>query len=196
LEIIPLKGWNRKMYYSDTKLDWIPPSPNLPTPASCIVYPGQVIFEGTNISEGRGTTLPFEFFGAPFINSYDLGDIISDQIFGAILRPIKFEPVAGKWGGQVCNGFQIHVTDREKFKPYKTSLILLQQIIKLYKKYFKFKEPPYEYEYDRLPMDLILGSKELRKKIGNMENIDKIEQSWQKDLDTFKKTSKEFYLYE
>lgn len=196
LEIIKLKGWDRKMYFSDTDLDWILPSPNLPTPASCIVYPGQVIFEGTNISEGRGTTLPFEFFGAPFIDSYEIADKISNKIEGAYLRPVKFEPVAGKWNSQTCNGFQIHVINKETFKPYKTSLVLLQEIIRLYKNDFKFKSPPYEYEYNKLPMDIILGSKKLRLQIESMENIDKIEESWQKPLNNFNKTSKEFYLYD
>ena len=196
LEIIKLKGWDRKMYFSDTNLDWILPSPNLPTPASCIVYPGQVIFEGTNISEGRGTTLPFELFGAPFIDSHGIADMISNKIEGAYLRPVKFEPVAGKWNNQTCNGFQIHVFNKETFKPYKTSLILLQEIIRLFKNHFKFKSPPYEYEYNKLPIDLILGSRNLRKKIENLDNIDKIEEAWQKSLNNFKKTSKEFYLYD
>ncbi|MCD4740976.1 MAG: DUF1343 domain-containing protein [Desulfobacteraceae bacterium] len=196
LEIIKLKGWDRKMYFSDTDLDWILPSPNLPTPASCMVYPGQVIFEGTNISEGRGTTLPFEFFGAPYIDSYEIADKISNKIEGAYLRPVKFEPVAGKWNNQTCNGFQIHFINQETFKPYKTSLVLLQEIIRLYKNDFKFKSPPYEYEYNKLPMDLILGSKKLRLQIENMENIDKIEESWQKPLNNFNKISKKFYLYD
>jgi uncharacterized protein YbbC (DUF1343 family) len=196
LKIIKLKGWKREMYYSDTKLNWVLPSPNLPTPASCIVYPGQVILEGTNISEGRGTTLPFELFGAPYMNSFEIVDKISDKIEGACLRPLKFEPVAGKWSNQTCNGFHIHVYDKKKFKPYKTSLLFLQEIIRLYKKNFKFKSPPYEYEYNTLPMDLILGSKDIRKRIENFEDIDTIEQSWQKDLDNFIKLSKEFYFYD
>ena len=196
LEIIKLKGWERKMYYADTNLDWVLPSPNLPTPESCVVYPGQVIFEGTNLSEGRGTTIPFEQFGAPYIDSFEVRDMVSDKIKGAYLRPVKFEPVAGKWGNLTCNGFHIHVYDREIFKPYKASLILLQEIIRLYKNNFKFKPPPYEYEYNKLPMDLILGSRKIRKKIENLDNIDTIEQSWQKDLDNFIKTSREFYLYD
>ncbi|MCK5542471.1 MAG: DUF1343 domain-containing protein [Desulfobacterales bacterium] len=196
LEIVKLKGWARKMYYSDTNLDWVLPSPNLPTPASCMVYPGQVILEGTNISEGRGTTLPFEQFGAPYIDSYQIANIVTKKIEGAHLRPVKFEPVAGKWKNQACNGFHIHVYDKRIFKPYKTSLILLQEIMRLYKNNFEFKSPPYEYEYDKLPMDLILGSKEIRKRIENMDDIDKIEQSWQKKLDNFIKISKEFYLYD
>jgi len=196
LEIIKLLGWNRKMYYSDTNLDWFLTSPNLPTPGSCIVYPGQVILEGTNISEGRGTTIPFEQFGAPYIDSFELADIVSKKISGAYLRPVKFEPVAGKWHKKTCNGLHIHVFDKTIFKPYKTSLILLQEIMKLYKNDFKFKPPPYEYEYNKLPMDLILGSKEIRKRIENMDDIDIIEESWQKDLNNFIKISKEFYLYD
>ncbi len=196
LEIIKLQGWKRELYYSDTNLDWILPSPNLPTPESCVVYPGQVIFEGTNISEGRGTTIPFEQFGAPYIDSFEIANKVTDKIKGAYLRPVKFEPVAGKWGKKTCNGFHIHVYDKNIFKPYKTSLILLQEIIRRCKDDFKFKSPPYEYEYKKLPMDLILGSSEIRKKIENMEDIDIIEQSWQKDLNNFIKTSKEFYLYD
>ncbi len=196
LKIVKLKGWERKMYYSDTSLEWIAPSPNLPTPSSCIVYPGQVIFEGTNISEGRGTTQPFEFFGAPFINTQKIANNILTKITGAQLRPVKFEPVAGKYNNQTCNGFQIHVIDKEIFQPYKTSLIILQEIIKQYKNEFQFKSPPYEYEYDRLPIDLILGSKKLRKQIENCQNIDAIEKGWGKELNDFIKISKEFYLYE
>ncbi len=196
LKIIKLKKWERKMYYSDTGLNWIPPSPNLPTDSSCIVYPGQVILEGTNISEGRGTTLPFEQFGAPFINSFDLIDNCINKIPGVYLRPVRFEPVAGKWHNKSCNGLHIHVTNKKIFKPYKTSLIFLQNIIKMYKNDFAFKKPPYEYEYHKLPMDLILGSKNLRKNIENNKDIDMLEQSWQKDLDNFIQNSKRFYIYE
>lgn len=196
LKIIKLKNWERKMYYSDTGLDWVLPSPNLPTASSCIVYPGQVLFEGTNISEGRGTTIPFEQFGAPFINSYQVAEACAGKIPGTFLRPVKFEPVAGKWQNQTCNGFQIHVTDKKIFKPYKASLVLLQEIIRLYKDNFKFKPPPYEYEYDKLPMDLILGSKKLRKQIQAYEDIDEIEKSWQNEINNFINISKEFYLYE
>jgi len=196
LEIIKLKHWKRKMYYSDTGLNWVLPSPNLPTSESCIVYPGQVILEGTNISEGRGTTLPFEIFGAPYINNDELAEQVEHKIPGACLRPVKFEPVAGKWAKKTCQGFQIHIINKKLFKPYKTTLFILQTIMKLYKNDFQFKTTPYEYEYNRLPLDLILGSKNLRKKIQNFEEIDSIEESWQEDLGKFIQTSKEYYLYE
>ncbi len=196
LEIIPMKGWKRNMYYSDTGLAWVLPSPNLPTPEACIVYPGQVIFEGTNISEGRGTTRPFEQFGAPFIDNDKIADNVSKKIQGARIRPVVFEPVAGKWKNMPCRGFYIHVYNNRIYKPYKSSLIFFQEILKLHSRDFNYKPPPYEYEYNRLPMDLILGSRQLREKIENMENLDRIEQSWQKDLSFFNNISKRFYLYE
>lgn len=196
LYIIPMKAWKREMLFSDTALPFIAPSPNLPTPASTLVYPGQVIFEGTNISEGRGTTQPFELFGAPFIDRDKIFDYARDKILGATLRPVCFQPTSGKWQDQVCSGFQIHVTDPHLFRPYKTSLMLLQQIIKYHKNDFKWKKPPYEYEYEKLPMDLILGSRKIRKKITEMKNIDSIELSWQKQLLEFKKMSQGYYLYD
>ena len=151
------------MVWQDTQLPWIAPSPNLPTPQSCMVYPGQVIFEGTNISEGRGTTLPFEQFGAPFLNTIKIKAEADKIIKGACLRPVNFEPTSGKWQGKVCKGFQIHITSIKEFNPYLSSLILMQLIIKHHKDEFNFTEPPYEYEFEKKPIDLILGSKSLRK---------------------------------
>ncbi len=198
LNIIPMKGWERNMYFKDTGLIWITPSPNLPSVSSAMVYPGQVIFEGTNISEGRGTTLPFELFGAPFIDTQKILSYVENRISGAVLRPVCFQPTSGKWRDRVCRGFQIHVIDPLRFKPYKTSLVLLHAIIQLHGDLVKWKEPPYEYEYTRLPIDLILGSTELREKIMNADtaDINHIEDMWQSDIAQFKKTSKGFHLYE
>ncbi|MBF0389925.1 MAG: DUF1343 domain-containing protein [Desulfamplus sp.] len=195
LKVVPMVGWRRDMLFSDTCLAWIAPSPNLPTPASALVYPGQVIWEGTNISEGRGTTQPFEIFGAPFIGREKIYFELMDKIQGVVLRPVAFEPTSGKWQGRACYGFQIHVTDHTLFKPYKTSLLLIQQIIKEHPDHFKWKEPPYEYEYVKLPIDLILGDKELREQIERFESIDLIEKSWIDELDDFKKMSRRYYLY-
>ena len=196
LKIIPMKNWKRAMYFKDTGLEWIAPSPNLPTPVSAMVYPGQVIFEGTNISEGRGTTQPFELFGAPFMDTGKILSYMKNKIPGAVLRPVCFQPTSGKWQGKVCHGFQIHIVSNADFKPYKTSLMLLQQIIKSHKDQFHWKKPPYEYEYKRLPIDLILGSLRLRKSITNMEDIDNIEKSWKTDITKFKNMSRGFYLYD
>ena len=196
LTIIPMNGWKRQMYWQDTELSWIAPSPNLPTPKSCMVYPGQVIFEGTNISEGRGTTLPFELFGAPFLDTKKIKAEADKLIKGAFLRPVNFEPTSGKWQGNICKGFQIHVTSKKEFKPYFSSLALMQLIIKHHKNDFKFKNPPYEYEFERMPMDLILGSKTLRKRLTNLEDINLLSDQWQDELKQFKSLSGKYYLYE
>jgi uncharacterized protein YbbC (DUF1343 family) len=196
LTIVPMAGWHRHMYWRDTGLTWIPPSPNLPTPLSCMVYPGQVIFEGTNISEGRGTTLPFEQFGAPFLDTAAISPVLDRNIPGAYFRPVCFQPTSGKWQNQVCKGYHIHVTDKKIFKPYAASLMALQQIIRFHPDAFAFKPPPYEYEYDRLPMDLILGSRKIREKLCAMTGITTLEDLWQRDLQAFKERSSTCYLYQ
>lgn len=197
LEIMPMQGWQRYMLYSDTELPWVFPSPNMPAPATALVYPGQVLWEGTNISEGRGTCLPFELFGAPF---FDLDAILhkiekSAVLPGCFLRPLIFEPTSSKWAGQACKGFQIHVTDPSAFRPYRTSLALLQAVMLLFPESFAYKNPPYEYEYVRLPMDLILGDRQVRRSLEGDKSIRDMEKSWQHDLDAFAKLRREVFLY-
>jgi len=196
LEVIALTGWNRQMYFSDTGLPWIPPSPNLPTPSSATVYPGQVLWEGTNISEGRGTTLPFELCGAPFIEpDMVLSTLSQHKIPGVFFRPVIFEPTANKWEGLQCYGFQFHITEPSVYQPYLTSLRLLQAIIGHHRENFHWKSPPYEYEYHRLPIDLIIGDKQIRRRIENLDNLDEIVRSWQPSVNEFKEISRPFYLY-
>jgi uncharacterized protein YbbC (DUF1343 family) len=195
LTVIPMQGWTRDMYWQDTGLIWIPPSPNLPTPLSAMVYPGQVILEGTNLSEGRGTTLPFEQFGAPFVEVDILKQQVQERLKGIVLRPLCFQPTSGKWQDRMCKGFHIHVTDRKAYKPYLYSLILLQEIIRAHPNEFAFKAPPYEYEFERLPMDLILGSRDLRENLENMNDLHELEKTWQTPLQAFKQASQPFYIY-
>ena len=197
LEVIRMQGWQRRMLYGDTGLPWVFPSPNMPTALTSLVYPGQVIWEGTNISEGRGTCLPFEVFGAPFIEPEEVIYKVNESIRipGCFLRPILFEPTANKWAGQPCRGFQIHVTDPQTFRPYRTSLALLQTIMLLYPEKFQYKQPPYEYEFDRLPMDLILGDRILRKSLEQGEKIEDLENSWRKNLADFEKLRRKIFLY-
>jgi len=196
LEVIQMKNWNRAMYFVDTGLPWIPPSPNLPTPVSAMVYPGQVLWEGTNISEGRGTTQPFELCGAPFINTDNILSTLGGNIIpGGLLRQTLFEPTSNKWENQSCTGFQIHITDPDKYKPYKTTLKLLQAVIACHKDRFEFNLPPYEYDYSNLPIDLIIGDREIRRRIEKLEDVDEIENSWMKKLNDFKKISRKFQLY-
>ncbi len=196
LTVIPMKGWQRGMYFSQTGLPWIAPSPNLPTPTSAIVYPGQVIWEGTNVSEGRGTTQPFELFGAPFVTSEELSVVLEkEKLSGIVLRPVGFEPTSNKWSGKLCRGFQIHVTDPDRYAPYGTSLRLLRAILSLYGDRFSWKTPPYEYDYNNLPIDLIMGDTSIRKRIEALEPISSLEESWQDELAEFDAIRKEALIY-
>jgi len=196
LKVIPMRGWRRNMYFRDTALPWVAPSPNLPTPESAMVYPGQVIWEGSNISEGRGTTQPFELFGAPFLDTEKiLAEPELSQMPGAVLRPAIFEPTSNKWAGKACRGFQIHVTDPEKYQPYLSSLRLLQAIIRHHRTDFEWKKPPYEYEFEKMPIDLIIGDKKIRESIEKLDSLDEISASWQKDLGNFCEISRRFHLY-
>lgn len=197
LQVVPMKGWRRRMLFTDTGLPWVAPSPNLPTPASALVYPGQVLWEGTNVSEGRGTTQPFELFGAPFIEPYKILDSIdAESIAGSILRPMEFEPTANKWQGDICRGFQIHVKDPHRFKPYRTSLELLQAVIRLCGDHFQWKQPPYEYEYERMPIDLITGDGEIRKQLTEMTPVADLETAWQENLQAYEEMRQAFFIYE
>ncbi|PIE69968.1 MAG: hypothetical protein CSA22_10320 [Deltaproteobacteria bacterium] len=186
LTVIPMNGWHRDMPFSGTGLPWIPPSPNLPTPASGAVYPGQVIWEGTHVSEGRGTTTPFELFGAPFIDTAELlSDLDPSDLSGVHLREALFEPTFHKWAGQVCRGFFLHVTNPDTYCPYETALRILQAIIRRYPDQFQWKEPPYEYNDTDLPMDLILGSQWLRMQLEQGTPIDALKAAWTPKLTEF-----------
>jgi len=196
LEVVPMKGRKRTMYFIDTGLPWIPPSPNLPTPVSAAVYAGQVLLEGTNISEGRGTTQPFEIFGAPFINTREIiSDLGSNSLPGIILRPVVFEPTSNKWQGELCKGFQIHIYDPVKYKPYFSTLKLLHAIYLYHNNEFRWKSPPYEYEFDKYPFDLITGHPSIRAAIESSDRIDEIEITWKPELEEYLHISRQYYLY-
>ncbi|MBI5557906.1 MAG: DUF1343 domain-containing protein [Deltaproteobacteria bacterium] len=195
-QVIKMQGWTRSMTFAQTGLPWLFPSPNMPTTAAAAVYPGQVLWEGTNISEGRGTTLPFELFGAPFLN---IGDIIGfldkSLLSGCSLRPLMFQPTSNKWANVNCLGFQLHVSDPVSFMPYRVSLALLQAIIRLYPLDFAFKQPPYEYEFEKLPIDLILGSQKVRKAAADGADIRNLEEHWRDDLRDFNDIRAGYFLY-
>ena len=196
LQVVPMQGWRRSMYFQDTGLPWVAPSPNLPTPVSALVYPGQVIWEGTNVSEGRGTTQPFELFGAPFMEPDRLlQNMDADCTQGTVLRPVAFEPTANKWQATACRGFQIHVTDAGRFHPYRTSLALLQAVLRCHGDQFQWKQPPYEYEFERMPIDLILGDRKIREQLTEWTPIRDLESSWQNELQAFEEMRKTFLLY-
>ena len=196
LEIISMDGWNRSMLFNETGLHWIPPSPNMPTQATAMVYPGQVILEGTNLSEGRGTTNPFELFGSPFIDPHQLKKKVdSRKLPGIHLREVFFQPTFNKWENEVCGGLHIHVTDARTYKPYVTTLAIIQDIITLYPHHFAWRTPPYEYEKEKIPVDIITGDKNLREGIERQKEIADLEKTWQKELQDFKKITQSFFLY-
>ncbi len=197
LTVIPAAGWRRGDYYDATGLPWVLPSPNLPTLDAAIVYPGQVLLEGTNLSEGRGTTRPFELFGAPWLQPGRILDRIRTiELPGVILRTACFEPTFHKFAGELCRGFQLHVTDRQTFKPYYTTLALLSVIRELYPQQFAWRQPPYEYENERLPIDLLTGDDAIRHGLERGLTVMELESAWQDDLERFMEVRREFLIYE
>ena len=196
LEVVEMEGWQRSMYFDDTGLPWVFPSPNMPTLQTALVYPGQVVWEGTTVSEGRGTTLPFELVGAPYWEPERLSEALADyDLPGCLLRPVTFEPTSGKWAGQPCNGYQLHVTDRQRFMPYRTTLSLLQVVMQHYPAEFGYKEPPYEYEFEKLPMDLILGDQRVRVELEKGVRPEDLEKQWQTGLQQFIEKRSRCLLY-
>jgi uncharacterized protein YbbC (DUF1343 family) len=194
--IIPLQGWKRRMWFGETHLPWAMPSPNMPTPDTALVYPGMCLLEGTNISEGRGTTRPFEIFGAPFIHAGTLVSILKEfKLPGVTFRPLSFQPAFQKHSGTLCGGAQIHVTDREKFKPFKTGVAILKAIHNTYPRDFAWKQPPYEYEEVTLPIDILAGTDRLRKDIESWKDLDKMETWWKEETKAFEKIRKKYLLY-
>ncbi len=179
LTIVPLKNWKRSMYWQDTGLEWINPSPNLPTSSSTITFAGTVLFEGTNISEGRGTTRSLEIIGHPKIEPFSLQEeMLQDfkqfNLNGFYLRPITFMPTFQKHAQKTCGGYQIHITNKEEFNSWNLSQYLCYKFSEKLKDDFLWKQPPYEYEYDRYPIDLINGTDQIRKMIDSKESFEKI----------------------
>jgi len=194
--VLPMQGWRRTMMFRNTGLPWVFPSPNMPTPETALVYPGQVLWEGTNVSEGRGTTMPFEIFGAPWIEpAAVLAELTAAELAGCILRPLGFEPTFHKWAGESCRGFQLHVTEAAAFRPLRTSLALLRALMRLYPGDFACKPPPYEYEYERLPLDLILGDAAVRESLAGGVTTEELERSWHEELCGFAAQRAEVSLY-
>ena len=196
LTIIPCENWRRSQYFPETGLPWVLPSPNLPTFESAWVYPGQVIWEGLNISEGRGTTRPFNFLGAPFISPLDLaGRLKKLDLPGLAFRPVSFQPTFNKWAGELCRGLELFPLDKS-FQPYLTGLSLLQILLQLYPDSLKLKEPPYEYEYERRPLDLILGRADLYDRLVAGATAEELAREWATDLAAFQAERLDVLLYD
>lgn len=158
LHVLPMRGWERSMWLDQTGLPWVMPSPNMPTLDTAAVYPGMCLLEGTNISEGRGTTRPFEIFGAPFVDAEDFCREMNElRLPGAYFREAYFQPTFHKFAGELCAGAQLHVRERDLFQPFAIGVEIIRRLKKRYPKYFAWKQPPYEYEYHRLPIEVLIG---------------------------------------
>jgi uncharacterized protein YbbC (DUF1343 family) len=196
LEVIKLEGWERQQWLDQTDAPWVMPSPNMPTLDSATVFPGTVHFEGTQLSEGRGTTRPFELVGAPYINAEEFARHLNAlSLPGVFFRSCIFRPTFQKHAGVSCGGVQIHVTERDVFEPVLTGIAMVKAAHDLYPKHFLWKEPPYEYVYDRNPFDVIAGTSSIRKAIEQGSAIEEMQQTWADDLASFMKVRDQYLLY-
>ena len=196
LDVSPLGGWLRSRYQDETGLPWILPSPNLPTLDSALVYPGTVLLEGTNLSEGRGTTRPFELLGAPWIDGQTLATELNETTLpGVFIRAAHFEPTFQKHSGRQCGGCQIHVTNRRTFKPVLTALTVMQTARELNPQKFAWRNPPYEYESMKRPIDILSGSETLRHKIDTGEPAAEIAAEWEPGVSAFEPIRRNFLMY-
>lgn len=183
VEIVGMRGWRRAMLWEDTGLPWVAPSPNMPTPDTARVYPGGCLLEGTNLSEGRGTTRPFEWVGAPWLDAHGYAAALAaERLPGVVFRPARFRPTFHKWAGRLCGGVQLHVTDRARFKPFLTGIALAAVARRLAPRAFRWRRPPYEFERRRLPIDILLGTDRIRRSLERGRSLGHIERSWQDDL--------------
>jgi uncharacterized protein YbbC (DUF1343 family) len=181
INIVWMDGWRRETIWSDTGLPWVLPSPNMPTLDTAIVYPGQVLLEATNLSEGRGTTRPFELFGAPYMNAGKVIALLRESnLPGCLFREHGFIPTFQKWQGEFCGGIQIHVTDPRIFRPVQTTAAILSAVIKLHGDEFKSKDPPYEYEYEKMPFDILTGGTAAREALLAGKNDKTMRADWER----------------
>jgi uncharacterized protein YbbC (DUF1343 family) len=196
LEVVRMEGWTRGMYADATGLPWVMPSPNMPTLDTAIAYPGTVLFEGTLLSEGRGTTRPFELVGAPWIDAERFaGEMNGAALGGVYFRPAGFEPTFQKHAKQPCGGCQIHVTDRGAFQPVITGVALIDMFRRLDTDRFAWRQPPYEYEHDKMPIDILAGSDVLRRQIESGMPIREIAGSWEDDEAAFRRLREPYLMY-
>jgi uncharacterized protein YbbC (DUF1343 family) len=197
LDVVPCTGWRRRMFFDDTGLPWVLPSPNMPTLDTALVYPGQCLIEGTNVSEGRGTTRPFELCGLPGLDAVALAGRLNDQALpGVWFRPVWFRPTFQKHAGRTCGGVQVHVVDRRVFQPVRTSLAVLAALRDLAGDAFAWRTEPYEFVADRLAIDLLFGSDRERRGLEAGRHWRELAQVWHTEEDAFAQERKANLLYD
>lgn len=197
LTVVPMRGWRRVMRWEETGLPWVPPSPNMPTLDTARVYPGGCLIEGTNLSEGRGTTRPFEWIGAPFLDAHAYAETLARMhLPGVHFRPTRFRPTFHKWARQFCGGVQLHVTDVARFKPFLTGLALIAAARTLAPRHFAWRRPPYEFERHRLPFDILCGTDRIRTAIERRRPLTVLEAEWRPPREAWIRRRRRYLLYE
>lgn len=196
LRVVRMEGWRRGLHFDRTGLPWVTPSPNMPTLSTALVYPGACLVEGTALSEGRGTTTPFELLGAPGLNGHHLLQAMHrEELPGVLFRAASFRPMFQKHAGEDCHGVQCIVTDRERFRPFETFLVLIRECRRLLGGEFAWREEPYEFETDRLAIDLLLGRPDLRPMIEAGAPLEQLRSSWEAGLARFAVLRRGYLLY-
>ena len=196
LTVVPMRGWRRRMAWEDTGLPWAPPSPNMPTPDTARVYPGGCLLEGTNLSEGRGTTKPFEWVGAPYLDGAAFAaGLEGRRLPGVRFRAAAFEPTFHKWRGRRCGGVQVHVTDAARFRPFAAYLALIAEARRQGGRAFRWRRPPYEFEWRRWPFDLLAGGPGIRRAIERGVPLARLEATWRPALAAFARARQPYLLY-
>lgn len=196
LRVVRMRGWRRKMSFEETGLPWVPPSPNMPTVDTAYVYPGGCLVEGTNLSEGRGTTRPFEFVGAPWLDPWRLADELTrERLPGVLFRPVFFTPTFQKHARRSCGGVQVHVIDRTRFRPHRTYLWIIILARAQNPAAFAWRKPPYEYERVKLPIDILCGTDRVRRSIEKGVAPNDWLEDWKRDESAFRKRRVKHLLY-
>jgi uncharacterized protein YbbC (DUF1343 family) len=196
LEVVAMRGWKRDDYFDATGLPWVLPSPNMPTLETAVVYPGMCLVEGTNVSEGRGTTRPFEIVGAPFVDGWRLAEYVAAfRLPGVVFRPLAFRPTFHKFAGQVCGGVQLHVTSRVAFRPLLTGIAVLFALRALAGAAFRWRTEKYEFVSDRQAIDLLTGGDAIRKGVESGASLDELRASWLEFEHAFAERRRPYLLY-
>ena len=196
LEVVPMDGWRREMWFEDTGLPFVMPSPNIPTVDTCVVFPATVHIEGTELSEGRGTTKPFELNGAPYIDPWEWVSALEKYSFaGVTYRQTFFQPTFQKHAKTTCGGLQLHVTDREAFTPVIVGIAMIKTAYDLYQSSFEWKREAYEYVFDKNPFDVVCGTDKIRKAIESGGSVEDIRDSWNAGLREFGEIRAKYLLY-
>jgi uncharacterized protein YbbC (DUF1343 family) len=197
LEVLQMQGWDRSQLWPNTGRIWAPPSPNMPRWETAVVYPGQVLLEGINLSEGRGTTRPFEFCGAPWVDAEELVESLGAESFpGMILQAVRFRPTFDKWAGTICSGLALHVVDAPAVRSFAFTVRLLLELQRRYPQHLRLLDPPYEYERVRPPLDILFGSERLREALARGTSSEEVSSGLSElDADSWRRRTVPAQLY-